>query len=462
MSAPQGYSNQKKFGKPQFLTFHPIGSDKFAQNIISRTLAEYSAVNIAITAQSISTDQKELTLTIPAHGAKVTDVVRIYSGLNPIYELDIISVPSVNTVVVHNVIPSGTNLVGSDAKTMFYVTPKSDAEGNMNFSPGPTTYLRDGIVTTVTKDTAVPANNRALPVEIISASGAVINVTAGDINVQLSHNAASPDSVRVGDGVEELAINAQNEALVHDQDTHDKLDTLNTAAAGLATEVTLAAIAADIASLEAKDFATETTLASMDAELVAANASLDAIEAIIASVDTSLNNIEAIDFATEAKQDDIITELNNIEADIEATNVALVAVNASLDVIEAIDFATEAKQDDIITELQGIGASLGASQTVIDQIDTTPVLNMAATNIPASGAGHLKIIDNLAGNAKKLIIHETAGAFIGIYDNALNLIGISPPGGVEIPVNLTATHDLYLESMGAAVASGQITVQVVG
>lgn len=36
------------------------------------------------------------------------------------------------------------------------------------------------------------------------------------------------DSLRIGDGVEELAINTDNEALVHDQDTHDRLDTIDT------------------------------------------------------------------------------------------------------------------------------------------------------------------------------------------------------------------------------------------
>ncbi len=70
------------------------------------------------------------------------------------------------------------------------------------------------------------------PVPVQLSDGSInIGTVNAEIEVQLSHKANDPnvgdvpDSVRIGDGVEELAINTDNEALVHDQDTHDRLDT---------------------------------------------------------------------------------------------------------------------------------------------------------------------------------------------------------------------------------------------
>lgn len=63
----------------------------------------------------------------------------------------------------------------------------------------PVKYLLDGVLTSVEEDTVTPANSTPLPVKLISAGGE-INVTAGDINVQLSHTGANFDSTRVGDG----------------------------------------------------------------------------------------------------------------------------------------------------------------------------------------------------------------------------------------------------------------------
>lgn len=70
----------------------------------------------------------------------------------------------------------------------------------------------------VTKDTADPSNTVGVPVEIVSASGTNITITAGDINVQISAFGANYDSTRIGDGVNLLAINANSEALVKDTD----------------------------------------------------------------------------------------------------------------------------------------------------------------------------------------------------------------------------------------------------
>jgi len=157
--------------------------------------------------------------------------------------------------------------------------------------------MKDGNEVPVYKDTA-NTNTLPIPVEIVAASGTPINITAGDLNVQLTDLGVNFDATRIGDGSGNyLGVNASNEALVHDADVLSELVALN--ASDLATETTLSAILADTASLDAKDFATETTLSailvdtsSLDAKDFATETTLAAILADTASLDTK-------DFATE-------------------------------------------------------------------------------------------------------------------------------------------------------------------
>lgn len=70
-------------------------------------------------------------------------------------------------------------------------------------------FLRNGVQTPVLKDTVTPANSRPLPVELMGATGDVaINATNLHLEVQLSDGGTDPDVVRIGDGTDELAINA--------------------------------------------------------------------------------------------------------------------------------------------------------------------------------------------------------------------------------------------------------------
>jgi len=64
-----------------------------------------------------------------------------------------------------------------------------------------------------------------------------------NLNIQLHHKDNDPkpgdihDSVRIGDGVEQWAINVNNEGLVHDQDTHDRLNLANASLNNIETDI---------------------------------------------------------------------------------------------------------------------------------------------------------------------------------------------------------------------------------
>lgn len=69
------------------------------------------------------------------------------------------------------------------------------------------TFLKNGIQSNVVEDDVTPANNIPLPVKLTSVTGD-INITAGDLNVNLSDKGVDYDITRIGNGTNELSINA--------------------------------------------------------------------------------------------------------------------------------------------------------------------------------------------------------------------------------------------------------------
>jgi len=69
-----------------------------------------------------------------------------------------------------------------------------------------THYLLNGVRTAVNENTVTPSSTTALPVKLMGTTGP-INITAGDLNVQLTDLGANFDRTRIGDGVEQLEIN---------------------------------------------------------------------------------------------------------------------------------------------------------------------------------------------------------------------------------------------------------------
>lgn len=209
MSTESGYQNQKKYGMAQFKTIQGVGSNKFGVNTAQMYLYDVTpAALLIVAAAADSIDPTKVYVEITAHGASVGDVLRILPPA-PLaaWEFDIIEVLSANIIGVHNLSPTLPQ-AGNSVKICRWITAKADSEGALTTASGPIQFTRNGVTQTVVKDTVTPANTRGLPVEIVAANGTAINITAGDINVQTSHTGANPDSMRIGDGVEELAINA--------------------------------------------------------------------------------------------------------------------------------------------------------------------------------------------------------------------------------------------------------------
>ena len=124
---------------------------------------------------------------------------------------------------------------------------------------GPVKFVKDGMTVDVNEDTITQSNNAPLPVKLIGTTGP-INITAGDLNVQLSHAGVNYDSTRIGDGANLWAMTGSGEGLVSDLATRASLASIDakltnplpvSAAslplpAGAATEATLAAFSAKV------------------------------------------------------------------------------------------------------------------------------------------------------------------------------------------------------------------------
>lgn len=152
---------------------------------------------------------------------------------------------------------------------------------------------------------------------------------------------------------------------------------------------------------------------------------------------------------------------------VNASNEALVHDAEALTELQSIvtnttGLATEAKQDTIISELQTNNSGLD----VVDQIDTTPLLDTSVTNIPASASLPLEIVASTAADVKKIISVEDIGEYIGIYTGAAAsevLKAVLPLGGGELELNIASGTRVSLRAMeNTAISTGKIAINFLG
>lgn len=119
--------------------------------------------------------------------------------------------------------------------------------------------------------------------------------------------------------------------------------------------------------------------------------------------------------------------------------------------------ATESKQDEIISLL---------SLDVVDQIDTTPLLDVSASNIPASASLPLEVVASLAADVYAVQSVEDIGEFIGLYSGPASsevLECILPLGGGEVRVNIPAGTRVSLRHMkNTAITTDFIALNFLG
>lgn len=288
------------------------------------------------------------------------------------------------------------------------------------------------------------------------------------------------------------------------------------------TNSTLATIDTSLNNIEAVDFATQakqdvqiTGLNDINTELNSQTAILTTIDADTGSIDAKIPanltvtatrllvdgsgvtqpvSVTSLPLptgaATEAKQDTQITGLNDINTELNTQTALLTTIDADTGSIDSkipanltvtstrllvdgsgvtqpvsaasLPLPTGAATEATLATLSGNSSRL----SVVDQIDTTPLLSVASSNIPASASSPLQIVASLAANVYKVISVEDIGEFIGLYTGAAAsevLNCVLPLGGGEVEVNIPAGTRISLRNMkNAAITTDFIALNFLG
>jgi len=203
----KGYSSQTKLERlsAEFATIEPIRAE---QNGLSVN-AHVFAYEVALDAVEANSTVEQINATL--HAARKGDIIRFTSGALSNTEVKVWDV-SANVIELAEDLPS----IPAAAVTFQILRPKYpivNIDGELPIASAPIRFNLDGFEVEVTEDTVDPSNNIPLPVKLTSVTGD-INITAGDLNVQLSDVGANYDATRIGDGTNRLAITALNEAKV--------------------------------------------------------------------------------------------------------------------------------------------------------------------------------------------------------------------------------------------------------
>lgn len=259
------YTEEQSTNKLEYITGQNSNGQKRALDAVIYGLTSISSGN------TVGAGSSKRVIKRAAHGARKNDVIQFSSGTSDGVSIQILSCPDADTMILAATSEFSIG-VGDTFDIKRYVTPEYSSSGSLsvNATPGPSQFILNGSDVEVEQDDAVPANNKpfpsgmfididgiaypvgkntgspaqtvSIPVELTGAAGP-INITAGDLNVQLSDQGANADVTRIGDGTNQLGINASKEALVLDTDLNlaigEKADSVATTDVGTFSLISL-------------------------------------------------------------------------------------------------------------------------------------------------------------------------------------------------------------------------------
>lgn len=201
---------------------------------------------------------------------------------------------------------------------------------------------------------------------------------------------------------------------------------------GAATEASLAIVAGDTTSLDAK-------LPAQGAALTAASVPVN-----IASDQTVPVSAASLPLPTGAATESTLSTLNG---KVTACNTGAVVISSSALPSGA---ATAANQASILAELQRI-----ETKTPVDFLDTG-LLDASSTNIATAGT---TVVASLAANCSELEIVEDIGEFMALTDGSDVILAYLPLGGGRVKVSISSSTALKLKSLtGSAITTGEIAI----
>lgn len=508
----------------EFATLSRKGSNKMALDT-----APMGVYNVdSDVAEAGSTNYK---IIATGHLAKKGDKVRFLATAGAIDELEVdVKEVTANEIVLDGVLSAAVQ-AGDTFDILRPVSPRYDSTGaslasvisppieiNVDTGSGPTP-------TTVLDDRVTPANSVPIPVRLYGVTGN-INITSEDLNVQLSHSAASPDSVQIGDGTEIALINASGELQVRDDDLNTDFDTLLTSldggarqqrvdiigTGGIALDTTSQAIRDRLpASLgEKAEAASLAVTLSTENELILSNiqTSVQLIDNAMGSVGTDELRVDLIDLGGAATDATLSTMSQKLPASlgqkIESNSLSVTLSTENEDKLDRIMDSVELLDNALGTigtdelRINIVGQGGLATETTLDNIhdklptalgqqnkagslSVTIASDQEALNTNAAvvdfldggvvdtsstnitvGAGP-NLVASLAANVKKIQIIEDIGEFMSLKDGGGTVLAYLPLGGGEVEVSIASGTAIHIASeTGGTINIGKIAINFLG
>lgn len=200
MSTPKGFPSQVKDARvgAQHVTVEPIGLSQYGLTMAG------AGFNVVAATDSVEATSTASVIKATAHAVVRGDIIRFTSGTFNNREVRVHAVVDANNFELAETLSAAPS-AGDTFQVLRAKAAVINADGTLLTSTsGDLSYKRDAVSTFVSEDTAVPANSRPLPVKLVGASGD-LTITAAELNVRLDH---SNDSVKIGDGTDLLAVNA--------------------------------------------------------------------------------------------------------------------------------------------------------------------------------------------------------------------------------------------------------------
>lgn len=231
---------------------------------------------------------------------------------------------------------------------------------------------------------------------------------------------------------------------------------------GAATESTLSTVAGDTTSLDSK-------VPSQGAAATAASLPVN-----IASDQTVPVSAASLPLpsgaATEATLSTVAGDTTSLDTKVPSQGAAVTAaslpVNIASDQTVPVSAASLPLPSDAATGTKQDEQSAILKPDVVDQIDTTPLLDTSSTNIPASSGNPVEIVASTSADVQKVISVEDIGEFIGLYEGAAlseTLVCVLPLGGGEVQVDIASGTRISLRAMeNTAISTGLIAINFIG
>jgi hypothetical protein len=470
MPTPKGYPSQEKEErvKPEYVTVSKIGNSKVALDVKDQSTVSL----VASDAAEAGTTTSQIAAT--AHLAKPGDRIRITSGTESGSEAEVESTTA-NAITLQQTLSTAP----APGDTFDILRPTSltvSSSGGLSTSPGPIQFVRDAVNTTVTEDTGTPANNRPLPVKLSGVDGDVrIEAANLDLHVQLEHDTANPDSVRIGDGTETANVNASNELQVADDTartsiasvdgkmtTHD-LDTgggtENNQGVNLRTSAGGGSVEAGTNANPLRTDPTGTTAQPVTQSIhdnLNANANLQVGDTDVANG----NPVPVSDAGGSLTMDQAIHDNLNLNANLQVGDAdASIANPVPSQISDGTETANvsvggelQVRDDNTADALQNVNTS---PVDVIDQLDT-PLVD--ATTINGSAGAFVEVVASLAQKCTKIQVMDTGGVHMGIYVGAaaseVLKAQYAPGSDQTLEVEIAAGERVSLRSMETAGPTG--------